>query len=277
MVSLLSREEERKNYEVWYQIVRSYSIRALTSEDDKLPAISGVAKEMHRLTGSQYLAGLWKEDHIHGIMWRPRIVGTAKKTSRYRAPSWSWASLDSPYEIEWKWSQARIPRQPQVEILSAEITSATEDPVGRVSGGHLIISGKLVLVSRIYAYKFHDDINDVYFFKDMDGGHLDQVYPETERRVSATENQQALLVMSDEHSINEDYHIGLVLELVGDTSDPSVTPKLLEQITPKLQIHFAQGPLVPVFRRIGCFHILHRDCWDCDFTFDISSKTVMIV
>jgi hypothetical protein len=239
-----------------------------------LPAISGVAKETRKLTGAKYLAGLWKEDLIHGIMWRPRIFSVAKRTNRYRAPSWSWASLDTPYEIEWKWSNAKPFRQPQLEILSAEVMSATEDPMGRVSGGHLVISGKLVPVARIYDHKFHD-YGDTYFFKDMDGGHLVQVYPDTKRRLSANKGQQAPLVMSREHSIQEDCHIVLVLELVGETSDPSLASEL-ERMPSALQPPFAKSP-VPAYRRFGCFHVLHRDNEDCDFTFDVPCRTLVIV
>jgi hypothetical protein len=46
----------------------------------------------------------------------------------------------------------------------------------------------------------------------MNGGHLDQVYPDTVHRLSATGDQQALLVVSKEGNFCEDYLIGLVLE-----------------------------------------------------------------
>lgn len=45
----------------WHDLVSSYSRRSLTVPEDKLPALSGIAAEFHRLTNDTYLAGIWQK------------------------------------------------------------------------------------------------------------------------------------------------------------------------------------------------------------------------
>ena len=45
--------------------------------------------------GDEYLAGLWKQDFVAGLMWTPSENKPLRKAeTSYRAPSWSWASCD---------------------------------------------------------------------------------------------------------------------------------------------------------------------------------------
>ncbi|KAH8588294.1 hypothetical protein B0O99DRAFT_693582 [Bisporella sp. PMI_857] len=77
----------------WYQIVRQYSGLKLTCQGDKLPGLSGIASRVEELTNDSYLAGLWKADLHNGLLWFSD--GPAEIPKDYRAPSWSWACLDS--------------------------------------------------------------------------------------------------------------------------------------------------------------------------------------
>ncbi|KAK8208130.1 heterokaryon incompatibility protein-domain-containing protein, partial [Phyllosticta capitalensis] len=79
-------------YNLWHRVVGSYSRRALTHQEDKLPAISAMAKELAGLTGDQYLAGLWRSNLPWDLLWStPNAV--TQRPDVWRAPSWSWASV----------------------------------------------------------------------------------------------------------------------------------------------------------------------------------------
>ncbi|KAH8672693.1 heterokaryon incompatibility protein-domain-containing protein, partial [Tricladium varicosporioides] len=83
----------------WHAIVRDYTGRLLTVEADKLPAIAGIATLLCQVTGDQYLAGMWRKQIIGDLLWRQMYVGHGHQAPlgvplEYRAPSWSWASLD---------------------------------------------------------------------------------------------------------------------------------------------------------------------------------------
>lgn len=81
--------------QLWSSLVREYSNCLLTNRDDKLPAFSGVADHFGETTGDQYLAGLWRLRILQLLDWW--VSQPCKRlSSEYRAPSWSWASLDGP-------------------------------------------------------------------------------------------------------------------------------------------------------------------------------------
>ncbi|KAK2590090.1 hypothetical protein QQS21_012230, partial [Conoideocrella luteorostrata] len=80
---------------LWNSLVREYSNCALTFPGDKLPAFAGIVDLFREATGDQYLAGLWRSNLLHLLDWwvdQP----CARLSTEYRAPSWSWASLDGP-------------------------------------------------------------------------------------------------------------------------------------------------------------------------------------
>ena len=80
-------------------------MRELTKGADKLIALSGLAHSYYEREGKpgvshkdykaghrgKYGAGLWEADMPSALLWRSR---SAQRPSEYRAPSWSWASVD---------------------------------------------------------------------------------------------------------------------------------------------------------------------------------------
>jgi len=81
---------------IWYDIVRDYTRRELTKGSDKLPALSGLARIVEGQTGDTYVAGLWRSTLLEGILWQAlgKHRGATNAPSEYRAPSWTWASID---------------------------------------------------------------------------------------------------------------------------------------------------------------------------------------
>ena len=79
----------------WTHLVKTYSGCAFTNPSDKLFAFSGIAKLFQDYTKDVYIAGMWKSRLTEMMGWyvdapQPVLVST------YRAPSWSWASIDGP-------------------------------------------------------------------------------------------------------------------------------------------------------------------------------------
>jgi hypothetical protein len=118
----------------------------MTKASDKLIALSGIAIESHRTRLSpddQYLAGLWKSQLPNTLLWvggGQSWEGAATTRSRprsYRAPSWSWASIDGP--ISMRATEQRRGRWYHIfaEVLVAETTSAGNNPTGQVTWGYL--------------------------------------------------------------------------------------------------------------------------------------------
>ncbi|PVH82410.1 hypothetical protein DL98DRAFT_137316 [Cadophora sp. DSE1049] len=155
---ILSAEDVQRFHDVWLELVEKYSHRALTHDSDILPAISGLSDQISRATGSKYLAGLWKDDLARSLLWRPlhlTLKGVSSgnhnrtkscfRVEKYRAPSWSWASVDATY-ISYK---AVVSHQssddptvkPCFELLKSSIQVKGQNPLGEVTGGELILKG----------------------------------------------------------------------------------------------------------------------------------------
>ncbi len=102
----------------WTELVAEYSQRSLTIEHDKLSALAGLACEYAVKTVDTYLVGLWhgnlgldlcwrvytreeiiETEHSQGPMYW-KTLSTLKVPASYRAPSWSWASIDPGVTFE---------------------------------------------------------------------------------------------------------------------------------------------------------------------------------
>lgn len=73
----------------WYNVVAEYTRRGLTFQSDKLPAIAGLARTFHTKFDATYVAGLWKEDLIAGLVWY--LETPSEEIISENLPSWSWA------------------------------------------------------------------------------------------------------------------------------------------------------------------------------------------
>lgn len=83
-------------YEAWDDVVKAYSKSHFSYPEDKLVAISGVAKYTKTVIKDTYLAGLWRKRLAAEMAWwlyphRDRYVLGAGPP--YYAPSFSWASV----------------------------------------------------------------------------------------------------------------------------------------------------------------------------------------
>jgi hypothetical protein len=80
---------------MWRLIVEEYSKCQLTYTKDKLVAISGLARIIQQQTRDQYVAGMWRKDLELQLCWyREHSSLPDQRVLPYRAPSWSWASID---------------------------------------------------------------------------------------------------------------------------------------------------------------------------------------
>ncbi|RDW57689.1 hypothetical protein BP5796_12490 [Coleophoma crateriformis] len=136
----------------WYKVVDDYSCRRITYVNDRLPAISGLAREFHVRTGYQYKAGLWQEDMHRGLIWSATGMGK-RSSSEYIAPSWSWASVDFtecgersfrtlyPYKASWEFSFSRLTADASIEQVCVR-NAYDGDAFSQVTSGYLVISGE---------------------------------------------------------------------------------------------------------------------------------------
>lgn len=133
----------------WTTMMRDFVARDFTEDSDRLPALSGLAQRFQDSTGANfgsYCAGLWISELPLGLMWLTRHPGERSSQSNNvgfvsSPPSWSWAAL-KPMALYWpEWLTLC---HSEVNVLDAETYPSTSDPKGMVSGGHLLLEGRLL-------------------------------------------------------------------------------------------------------------------------------------
>jgi hypothetical protein len=153
-------------YELWKHIVEVYSKTQLTVSRDKLIALSGIARRFcigdTRLftVPNKYIAGMWSNNIESQLLWqvnelfRDGVFENPARRDATRAPSFSWASIDTPHGITYPdvtdYGPARVhkPRtraQDQNEELMLEVLnhhvklSDKDNEFGMVEQGRLLI------------------------------------------------------------------------------------------------------------------------------------------
>ncbi|EPE27936.1 heterokaryon incompatibility protein [Glarea lozoyensis ATCC 20868] len=126
-------------FSTWNDLVEAYSKCALTRPEDKLVALSGLARLFQDMTGDEYLAGLWRSRLPESLGWRV-YTPTTKLSSDYRAPSWSWASVDGQV---WPGGVGSVDTQ-LITVKEAQVTHSGFDSTGQVLDGFIIVEGLLV-------------------------------------------------------------------------------------------------------------------------------------
>lgn len=130
----------------WDTIVSLYTLGELTFSEDKLVAISGIARVVQEETHDQYLAGLCRKDIEFQLCWgatrqRPQHIN-------YRAPSWSWASIDGM--VTSMTADKKSQYKHCAHVVDAYTTPSAQDPLGKVSGGQITFSCTSMLLGELH-------------------------------------------------------------------------------------------------------------------------------
>lgn len=124
---------------MWKWIVDNYSRGDVTYATDKLVAISGLVREIQPQTQDSYIAGMWQRDLEIQLCWSTRHAQPLKRASQYRAPTWSWASLDGA--ISYNDMPVRSAGESDVTLFARVICSDLQfvgtDVLGQLSSANL--------------------------------------------------------------------------------------------------------------------------------------------
>ncbi|KAF8963860.1 hypothetical protein BDZ97DRAFT_1818243 [Flammula alnicola] len=145
--STLSSDDLVLSRRSWLFAIWEYSRRGLTVGTDKLVALAGIAEQFHRVWQASYLAGLWEHTLLEDLLWDIYVAGKlGPRPAEYRAPSWSWASIDghaTPKNFETKLKPGAYDIG-KCEVVECEVTLASEElPFAGVTAAHLKLNGYL--------------------------------------------------------------------------------------------------------------------------------------
>jgi Heterokaryon incompatibility protein (HET) len=128
----------------WHSLVHQYSVRYHTDHKDRLIALSGLARMLVSSRRCTYLAGLWRDDLLEQLGWR-LLPSQWRPGPAYRAPSWSWASVDGEVDyIDFVTRMGENPVRPVCTIIECEVIPANKDaPFGTACDGWLVLDAPI--------------------------------------------------------------------------------------------------------------------------------------
>jgi hypothetical protein len=139
-----------------YKIVNEYACRHLTIQDDRFPALSGLARATGQRTKFTYRCGIWLEDMHRGLLWSTKGADKSnlRKFENICALSWTWVSINFAGNTH----KHLVPYFPLVfqtifpacdaKIVHCHVEMADDDPYGRISSAVLTIQGQCRAVNQ---------------------------------------------------------------------------------------------------------------------------------
>lgn len=144
LVSVRERTEFLEGW--WLRLLQTYTAANLTYGKDRLPALAGIARSIFEERGGTYLAGLWYQpdpeaDWQHQYDLRMQLcwsVANPRSRPQWRAPSWSWASVDGTIGFPKIFNTGgEILEDTYIDLSKAEMAYLGDDPFGGLSSGTL--------------------------------------------------------------------------------------------------------------------------------------------
>ncbi|KAI4624508.1 hypothetical protein J4E83_004183 [Alternaria metachromatica] len=130
----------REVYRKWLHVVENFSNCQLTYEEDRFPALMGLAKYWQATTKDHYVAGMWRRDLVYGLLW-------SQKYPTHKKP---------------------LPRDYRAKIEEVVTHPSGTDPMGRLSGAKLRVTAPIRQLKQ--PFDLSQDTRKPLYFHSMDEG-----------------------------------------------------------------------------------------------------------
>jgi hypothetical protein len=142
---------------LWHLVVEIYSDKRITFEKDRLVALSALAQSLDDRKLGKYMAGIWENDIPQGLTWRSK-GSKNRRAKEYKAPSWSWATLEGPVTYIGAAKQSiglahryEIPlKQPKAKVISCHFEPATINEFADAKMGEITLRGLVTPASILW-------------------------------------------------------------------------------------------------------------------------------
>lgn len=144
-------------YELWKHWVEVYTKMDLTNQQDRLIALSGIARMMFSRMEAEgykerYIAGMWEKYLANQLLWsvnesrgKDRQPNENTRTKEYRAPTFSWASVETRRGITFPVTKNLTEDDKQLaDVEEVQIKYRNpKDHFGLITDGHIVLQGVL--------------------------------------------------------------------------------------------------------------------------------------
>ena len=130
-------------------------------DKDKFFALAGVVEHIQQELGDEYIAGIFRSELPLGLLWFVSPLASEDRNQlpldqldhTYRAPTWSWASLDKAVSFQWL-LYTIAPRFRQTVTVRAEVLEATATLVDKDGLFGQITDARLVLRAPVFKVRW---------------------------------------------------------------------------------------------------------------------------
>ncbi|KAF2830312.1 HET-domain-containing protein [Ophiobolus disseminans] len=134
------------DYDRWKSFLGVYTQYLMTKEADCLVALSGIAQNIEMVTNDRFVAGLWRGNLLEDLCWQAEKYeidrDRSSRPTTWRAPSWSWASLNIPLSTNYHW--AYVSDTDKAEILDCLVDA---EPSGQIKSASITLRCRLIPVA----------------------------------------------------------------------------------------------------------------------------------
>jgi Heterokaryon incompatibility protein (HET) len=140
------------SYVFWNSIVGAYCRGGLMISADKLIALSGLALQLNQIIKDEYFAGMWRKNLHSQLLWhvircKQSDGSPSRRPMPYRAPSWSWASIDGLVQPNEFFLLDAVFNRPLIDVVDIKTIPLTDNFTGQIKDGYLVIRGVLIQAS----------------------------------------------------------------------------------------------------------------------------------
>jgi len=137
-------------HQEWCHFRNEYSGLKLTKEEDIFVALNGIAQAVAEVTNDTLIAGLWKDRMIEDLCWRRLTrdfvhpINAPPKPSTWRAPTWSWASINRIIEGHALWWERESTLGMMNETAVLKDITVNQKPSGQVMNASVTLTCRLM-------------------------------------------------------------------------------------------------------------------------------------
>ncbi|KAK8043348.1 HET-domain-containing protein [Apiospora rasikravindrae] len=155
----------------WEQLVMLYGAASLTYRRDKFPALAGIARAIAKVTGDEYVAGLWRRNIELHLCWHSLEAREMRRRPRaheadWVAPSWSWASMEGVVHYPRHNDDLDDPAEQYpyryAHVFDTEMTFSGPRPYGQLRRGVLYLRCSVIVSGRLRNTKAPNDYHSKF-------------------------------------------------------------------------------------------------------------------
>ncbi|KAI0547954.1 heterokaryon incompatibility protein-domain-containing protein [Xylaria curta] len=213
-----------EHFAAYCRLLGGYGNRLVTNPSDRITAILGLGQIMQKVSGNEFIGGIWKGDYaLASLVWFLEMPSPKERTRKF--PTWSWASIlpDSEIRVSNNVGEAETALHWTAKVISFDVQS---DIAQTEINGSITLRGRLG--------KLKDDENYMRTLK----GSL-RTYPHI-----------SMDLASDKYTLENDLASIWCFEIAtlsGDEELPSKACLLLRRVN---------GAGSPTFERVGMYQHL---------------------